>query len=91
MEIRTLLISVFSVAGFLLGIISHFVSVATGMPELNLAIVCIALYSLKILLSKKFSLEQPLRWWFSNGVAHALMVWFVVWTILYNLLVVKQF
>jgi len=91
MEIRSLLILLFSVAGFLLGIASHFLSVATGVPELNLAVVCAALYLMKVLLSKCFSINQPLRWWFSNGMAHALMVWFVVWTILYNLLVVKQF
>jgi uncharacterized membrane protein len=91
MEQKNLFISIFSIVGLALGITSHFITIITNLPEINLIVVCIVLYSIKILLSKKFSIQQSIKWWFSNGMFHGIMIWFIIWTILYNILVVKQF
>ena len=76
---------VFGAAGIVMGLVSPAISRATGFPAYVLVPLVIMIFAVKIGLEKMAKIKQPKGWWFSNGVLLCILVWFIIWTVLYNL------
>lgn len=68
----------------LLGIAAGYASFAVNNPKTAFVLMLAVLAASTA--AMKFALKVPsYRWFLSNGVVAFLFVWFVVWTIFYNL------
>ncbi len=67
------------------GAVLGYVSFALNMPLLSAAVALAAMAALNLSLRKLLKLEQDKKWWLGNAVAVYLFMWFIVWTIFYNL------
>lgn len=77
--------AVFGSAGLLLGIISPAIARASGFPAYAIVPVIAAIFFLKFGIEKAAKIKQPMGWWMSNGIMLCILLWFVSWTIIYNM------
>ncbi len=79
----------FALFGVLLGILSHLVTMYSNSTEAGLAIAVLLLYVSKLLLEKRKGKKYEWKTLMKQGMFNAILLWFVVWTILYNIFLVK--
>ncbi len=78
-ELRSNLIN--AVIGAIVGYLSFIVNQA-GM---NIIMMIVALGITAFAIKKLWKLSKDYKWWISNGVIMFIFMWFIVWTIFYNL------
>lgn len=81
LDLRTTLI--FAVLGLIAGYVSFTISETSYAVLAMLVILGIAAFAVKT----AFKIKQDKKWWLGNVVIVYLLLWFVVWTILFNVVV----
>jgi hypothetical protein len=76
---------VFAVTGLLLGFLSPVITRATNLPAYNLIALVAVIFALKFGMGNLLKIKQPMGWWFSNGILICTVIWFLVWTVLFNI------
>ena len=89
MKLENLVFFAFTLLGLALGITSHLVLLAFDSPELAGVMAIAAILAFKKLLELWLKIRRKAKWWVNNGIAQAIITWFVIWTILYNVYFVK--
>ncbi|MBS3056009.1 MAG: hypothetical protein J4473_01095 [Candidatus Aenigmarchaeota archaeon] len=79
MERKTIIL--FSVIGALIGYISALIN----NPPISALLAIIIVVVLYIGIKSIMKIKQDWKWWIGNGIFTYFVVWFVVWTIFYNL------
>ena len=73
----------FVVLGAIIGAISFYIN-QTVMSFIIMLIVAVLG---KIIVSKATKIKEPWKWWVSNGIIVYFFTWLVVWTIMFNTMV----
>jgi|GEM_PF-3457069 len=79
----------FAIFGMLLGVLSHLVTFYSNSTEAGFGIAILLLISSKFLLEKKEGRRYTWKDLMRQGLFNTILLWFVVWTILYNVFLVK--
>ncbi len=70
----------------LLGIFAGYASFLINNPRIAFVFMVVILAITTFILKRIFKVDY--RWFMNNGIVAFLFIWFIVWTILYNLNVV---
>lgn len=73
----------YSIVGAIAGYISFQINNA-GYAVLAMLIILAVMY---VITKKLFKIKEDKKWWLSNGIIVYLLLWFVVWTILFNIVI----
>ena len=72
-----------TIAYSVLGVIAGYASFAVNNPRVAFAIMLVILILSTAAMKHAFKVNY--RWFVSNGIIAFLFVWFIVWTVFYNL------
>jgi hypothetical protein len=81
LDLRTTLI--FAVLGIISGYVSFTISETSYAVLAMLVILAVVAFAVKT----AFKIKQDKKWWLGNVVIVYLLLWFVVWTILFNVVI----
>ena len=70
-----------------LGIVVGYVSFLVKSNIASLVIMIIVLVAAKFLGQKMVKEKKDSKWWLGNGMIVYILLWFVAWTVFYNVLV----
>ena len=71
---------IFSIVGILLGVVAFYVN----NPALNFVIMLFVGYIVKYIVSRVMDIKEKFKWWSGSFLLY-IFLWFVMWTILYNI------
>lgn len=80
-DLRTTLL--FALLGSIVGYLSFIIKSNTG----SLVMMIVFLLAAKFLGQKLLKEKKDSKWWLGNGVIIYIFVWFITWTVFYNVLV----
>ena len=72
-----------TIAYSVLGVIAGYASFAINNPRVAFAVMLVIL--IVSTAAMKYAFKVNYRWFASNGVIAFLFIWFIVWTVFYNL------
>lgn len=72
---------IFSFIGVVMGVVSFYIN----EPVINLVLMLLIGYILKMIVERVLDIKEKFKWWMTNGFFAYIFVWFVVWTMLYNI------
>ena len=73
----------FAVLGIIVGVISFYINYTSAAAVLMIIIAIIG----KVALGKILNVKEDWKWWFGNGIIAYIFLWLVVWTIMFNTVV----
>ena len=73
------------VASAVLGAAVGYVSFVLNMPLASLALAVIVLAVFSFAIKKALKISNDKKWWIGNVVVVYIFIWFIIWTIFYNL------
>jgi len=81
-DLRTSVI--FAIAGIIIG----YVSFLMNNSLLSLVIAIVVAGALKAVMQRGLQIKEDMKWWLGSGIVLYIFMWFVFWTIFYNLAIV---
>ena len=78
-EVKVVLIN--ALVGFIIG----YVSFILNSPVVNFFIAVLVFAFLNYTVKNKLEIDEERNWWFGNSVVVFFFIWFIIWTLFYNL------
>lgn len=71
----------------LVGIVVGYISFLLNAPLMNIVLALIVLAVMDVVLSKALKVQEKRKWWLGNSDIAFILVWFVSWSLFFNVLV----